>query len=421
MRRILLPTLALLVLNHTVSADEALSCDGVLRVALAQNPNVKAARARWSMMKERVPQARAWEDLMVGVDFQRMGTTRLTNVTDAEWMVSQVVPVSGKNRSRERAAAAEALGAYQELRRAQLDVANRVQTAYIRLAGAYGQLEINRRNQELLKQFTSISRGKYEVGTATQSDVLLSETEEGRLSESQAMFQRDLSDQQSQLNVLMNRPARSPVAKPGPLTFQPPTLGAGTAEALASSRRPEVLLASRKVEAEKARLELAHRQWIPDPQLRVAARQYSPTSGIREYDTGIFFSVPWANRAKYKAGIAEAASSLENARYLTTAAQTEASGLVRDQLKKIDTFAANYRLFHDRIAPTAGMAVESTRAGYETDKNSFLELITAQRNLQDVESAALNQLIEHQVAVAELESVIGASRFVSEGKETAEK
>ncbi|MEI6350025.1 MAG: TolC family protein [Verrucomicrobiota bacterium] len=421
MRRSLFLALVTFTLGLTASAEVTLSREEVLRLALNQNPNVKAARARWSMMKERVPQARAWEDLMAGVDFQRMGTTSLTNVNDAEWMISQVVPVSGKNRSRERAAAAEALGAYQELRRAQLDVANRAQTAYIRLAGAYGQLEINRRNQELLKQFTNISRGKYEVGTATQSDVLLSETEEGRLSESKAMFERDVSDQQSQLNVLLNRPAKSPLARPEPLTFQPPTLGADKAEALAAAHRPEVLLASRKVEAEKARLELAHRQWIPDPQLRVAARQFSPTSGIREYDTGIFFSVPWANRTKYKAAVAEAADSLENAVYLTAAARIEASGLVRDQLKKIETFATNYRLFHERIARTASMAVESTRAGYETDKNSFLELITAQRNLQDVESAALNQLIEHQVAVAELESVVGASRFVSEGKETVSK
>jgi len=100
MRRSLFLALVTFTLGLTASAEVTLSREEVLRLALNQNPNVKAARARWSMMKERVPQARAWEDLMAGVDFQRMGTTSLTNVNDAEWMISQVVPVSGKNRSR---------------------------------------------------------------------------------------------------------------------------------------------------------------------------------------------------------------------------------------------------------------------------------------------------------------------------------
>ena len=59
--------------------------------------------------------------------------------------------------------------------------------------------------------------------------------------------------------------------------------------------------------------------------------------------------------------------------------------------------------------PTAELAVKTTRAGYETDKNSFLELITAQRSLQDIESSSLAQLVEHQAAIAELEAIIGST------------
>ena len=80
---------------------------------------------------------------------------------------------------------------------------------------------------------------------------------------------------------------------------------------------------------------------------------------------------------------------------------------MRDQLKKIDTFAANTRLYNDRITPLAKSTVESTRAGYEIDKSGFLDLITASRNLQQIESANLAQLTEHQIAVAELEAIVG--------------
>ena len=150
MRRLLLFfALALLPLSPALAGAETLSKDELLRTALRDNQSLKAARARWEMMKQRVPQTKAWDDLMAGVDLQRTGTLNPAKVSDVEWMISQTIPISGKNLSRERASVAEALAAFQELRRVQLDIVTRVSAAYFRLAGAYGQLEINqrRRNQ----------------------------------------------------------------------------------------------------------------------------------------------------------------------------------------------------------------------------------------------------------------------------------
>lgn len=408
MRRLLLLLLAAWPWTPALPAPTPpLSKEALLQTALCDNPSLKAARARWEMMKQRVPQARAWEDLMAGVNLERMGTLRPDKINDVEWMISQTIPISGKNLSQARASVAEALAAYQEWRRVQLDVVLRVNAAYYRLAGAYGQLEINDRTQDLLKQLVQLSRTKYETGTATQSDVLLAETELARLSETRSTLERDRSDQQTQLNVLANRPASRPVGQPAPLAFRGSVLSADKATELASHQRPEILIAWRKIEAEQARLQLAHRQWIPDPKLIIAARQYPGSQGVQEYDTGITFSLPWANPKKYRAGVAEAAASLENARNEYDAARAEAAGMVRDQLTKITTFATNTRLYREKVTPMAKSTVESTRAGYETDKSGFLDLITASRNLQEIESAGLNQLVEHQIAIAELEAIVG--------------
>ena len=421
-RCLLIAVLLASLVNVAPAAEPApLSKEGVLRTALRQNPALKAAKARWEAARQRVPQARAWEDLMAGAELQRMGTLNPGKVTDTEWMISQTIPISGKNRSQARAAEAEALAAFEEWRRVQLDVVTRAQSADYRLAAAYGQREINRRNRELLKQVAEISQKKYEVGTAAQADVLMATTELARLSETGTAIEREISDQQTQLNVLMNRPANSPLEPPAPLEFAPSPLAAMEPDALAAKSRPEVLMAWRKIEAEKARLQLAHRQWIPDPALQIKAREYPGRAGIQEYDSGIVFSVPWTNFKKYSAGVAEAEANVAAARAEYDAARTAASGMVRDQLRKIGTYASNYRLFRDQIAPTARMTVESTRSGYETDKNGFLEFITAQRTLQDVESSALNQLVEHQAATAELEAVVGVSPYLKTLNQDASK
>jgi outer membrane protein, heavy metal efflux system len=411
MKRIL--TLALIGLfnSQILCAGDTLSEGGVVSAVFRENPTIKAARAKWEAMKKRVPQARAWEDPMAGVDVERAGTTRFDTFSDAEWMIAQQIPVSGKNLSRGRAASAEAAASFEEFRRVELDAISRARGAYFRLASAYAQLAITRENQDLLSQFADISRVKYEAGTQSQSDVLLAQTDLARLLQSVADLEREISDQRSALNVLMNRPAQSPLGQPTPLSFKPLRISAERARALALARRPEIARAQHAITAEESRLQLAKRLWIPDPQFRVEARQFNGRSGIQEYDTGVFVNVPWVNFGKYSAGVSEAQRSVEMAQQQLDATRTETLGLVQGQLKKIETAARNYELFSGKIVPLANQTIESTRAGYESDKTSFLELITAQRTLQEAQSAALNQLAAHQVAIAELRAIIGSDSF----------
>lgn len=386
-----------------------LSLREVARAALGENPSIKAVRAKWEMMKARIPQAAAWEDPLVGVDFERSGTTRLGTYSDAEWMVMQKIPIAGKNRSMARAASAEALGTLEELRRQQLDVVAKARAAYFRLVNANAQLEVNRRNETLLGQFLDISRAKYEVGTQTQANVLIAETDLVRLIENRKDLERDLSDAQSQLNVLMNRPARSPLGRPAEFDFKHTEFRPGEIEWKALQNRPELQFAEQKIAAEQQKVEVAKREWIPEPQVRVEARHFKNGSQtFQEYDTGIFFSIPWGNARKYRAQEREARSSVEMATRELEMARTETLGLVRDALKKVETFHHHIELFRDRLLPTARQTVEASQAGYESDKTGFLDLITAQRSLRDIESMYYRHQADYHIGLAELEAVVGA-------------
>ena len=392
-----------------------LSQSDVVNTVLRENATIKASRANWEAMKKRVPQARAWEDPMAGVDFERAGTTRFNTFSDAEWMVAQQIPVSGKNLSRGRAATAEAARSFEELRRVELDSISRARAAYFRLSTAYAQLAITRENQDLLGQFVDISRVKYEAGLQSQSDLLLAQTDVARLLQNVADLERDVSEQRTALNVLMNRPAYSELGIPAPLSITPLRLSAEKARAVALAERPEIGRAQQAVTAEESRLQLAKRQWVPDPQFRVEARHYNGRSGIQEYDTGVFFSVPWTNFRKYSAGVSEAQNNVEVAKQQLDAARAETLGLVQDQLKRIETAARNYELFSGKIVPLARQTIASTRTGYESDKTGFLELISARRTLQEAQSSALSQLVAHEVAIAELQGIIGSDSSKRDG------
>ena len=47
-------------------AGDLLTLPEVERVALSHNARLKSTTAKWSLMKDRVPQARAWDDPMTG-------------------------------------------------------------------------------------------------------------------------------------------------------------------------------------------------------------------------------------------------------------------------------------------------------------------------------------------------------------------
>jgi cobalt-zinc-cadmium efflux system outer membrane protein len=389
----------------------------LISTVLRDNPMLKATRAKWEAMKARVPQARAWEDLRAGGDFRAERSVNIpsNSFMDQTAMLEQELPISGKNLSRGRAATAEASATFEDFRRTQLDVVMRARSAYARLANSYAQLEVNRRNSQLLEEFVQISRSRYEAGTATQADVLIAQTDAAKLLEARAQIEREVSESQSALNVLMNRPAQAPLSVPASLVFTGQALSLQKLQAFALVQRPELQRAQDRIDAERFRLELANRQWFPDPALNVKTQRYNDAAqGISEVDVGVSFPLPFLNWKKYGAGILEARKSLENAQHEFDATRAETFGLVRDQLKKIQTSATQYDLYQDNILPVARQTVEAGRAAYEASTGGFLELITARRTLQDAESAALNHLADHEVAIAELDAIIG--RNVEEKK-----
>jgi outer membrane protein, heavy metal efflux system len=410
---------ALFSVSARAHGSGALTEGEVIRAVLRDNRTLKAAVAKWEMMKARVPQARAWEDLRAGVDWRAERSVNVppNSFMDQTAMLEQEVPISGKNRSRSRAATAEARAAFENLRRIELDLIMRARSAYARLANGYAQLEVNRHNTDLLHQFVEISRSRYEAGVATQSDVLLAQTDAAKLLETRADIERQISQEQSALNVLINRTAQARLGRPSELVFKPQALSLENLQGIALAFRPELQQAQARIDAERFRLELANRQWFPDPALNVKAQRYnSAAQAVSEVDVGISIPLPWLNWKKYSAGVVEARKTLEEAQRQFDATRVETLGLVRDQLKKIQTSANQYELYRDNILPLARQTVEASRAGYEASTGGFLELITARRTLQDAESAALNHLANYIAAVAELDAIIGRARpFVEQG------
>src|SRR6201997_5741597 len=173
------------VLGHTTGGEthkatdplagsKTLSLSQVIAVVLEHNPMIQSARANWMAATERIPQAAAWEDLKVGTNIVlgRFVSVPANAFSDQMVSIEQMIPLSGKNRSKERVAAAEALGAYEEARRQELDVVAKAKSSYYQIANLYQLLDINKADEASLVQSRDATRTTFEVGTQMKADLL---------------------------------------------------------------------------------------------------------------------------------------------------------------------------------------------------------------------------------------------------------
>ena len=410
--------LALVSISRAESGDAGseaqrarISLGEVTSIVLANNPAIQQALRKWGAAKARVTQDGAWDDLRVS------GSSRVARFvdvapnafTDQIVSVEQIIPLTGKNLLRARVAAADAVASFEQARREQLDVLAKTRASYFRLASAYAQLELNRKNLTSLRQIAEVGRSRYEVGKANAAEPLAGEVEASKLLESEQDVLRNISAEQSQLNVLMNRDAFAPLGQPEETKIRSTVPSMEQARALALANRPEIKIAQAKIDMEKSRLDLSHRNWIPDPAIKVEAQRYNDSrQAASELDAGVSFTVPWINPSKYSAAVREAKENLAAAEHALDQTNAESLGLLRNALQTVHTAKHHVELFKDKLVPQARKAFEANQFAYETGTASFLEWITAQRNLRDLEAMGQQHVADYYAALAELEAVVGA-------------
>jgi len=318
-----------------------------------------------------------------------------------------MIPLTGKNLLRGRAAAEEALMAREDARRQQLDVVAQTRAAYFQLANARAQVELNRQNLTLLNQIASVTQVRYQAGNQGASDVLAAETEAGKLLESAKDMARTVVGAQSQLNMLMGRDAFGTI---GDVDDREPDWADVPVErlrALMFANRPEIQGAEHRLAAEKDRLELAHRAWIPDPSVTLEGQRYNSGQAVDETDAGISFNVPWLNAGKYSAAVREAASNVAAAEHALAGARLTALGMLRTSLEDIETARHHRMISADKLLKQAKDGLQASEIGYEAGKVSLSDWVTAATMVRELESMRRQQDSDYEVAVAQLEAVVG--------------
>ena len=320
-------------------------------------------------------------------------------------MVTQNVPWYGKRGLRTDVASLAVRQAEADLERVRLSVCAEVERAYIDLLLVRDQLLLLGKLEALWLLSEGLARTRYESGEGAQSDLLRAQLERTRLSQRRWALAAEQRRRVAVLNRLRSRPLDEAIVTNRSLADIPdPSLPDAAVEAADSEKRsPELQKARLALEQAGKRIQLAEKDYFPDPSLSAGVMPRGKLEPM--WQVGVSFGIPvWAafkqsravsenERRKSAAGDgAEVLRQLLHLRLRERSVVLEAlvqtNRLYRSGLLVLSESTVTSTLAQYQVGRVTFASVLEVLAGYLTDVNGFLEsaaatqrLATAQREL----------------------------------------
>lgn len=382
-----------------------------LEAAVQQNPELAALAKQVETVRARAQYAGSLND--PSATYRNWGVPLARpwdfNGSQHMIMVERELPGRGKRALRSQVANQETAVTTALVEAKRRQVLALVRATYFDLVRNGHELRLHREQIELGRQAYDSARIKYTVGKVPQQDVMKAGVALSRLSEHLIDIERDGLLAQARLNTLIGRDPSLPLQVRG--DYQPPLTLPAIAElqAIALENRPELTAANARIKGSELSLELARQAYAPDVKLG-GGYMLMPSGTPRRnaYMVELSMSLPWLNRQRHDAEIAEAtanrAAQDAEARAIRAAVLQE----IQEAYVRADSARQMARLYADTLKPQSESTFKSAVAAYQTDRTDFLNLLESQNTYLEIEYDYYKALSEYEMRLAELEQAIGA-------------
>jgi outer membrane protein TolC len=402
---------ALLQDHHAEGSGPVLTLDDAERIALAANPEIEVAARRVAIAEAHVPSAGALDDPMAmyrgwGIPLQQPWNY---NAAQNMFSISQTLPGAGKRPLRTGVAESDVALAKAQLEQVRLDVRVRVRKAFYDMLRAEDEIRIHDQHVGIARQAIQAARIKYTVGKVAQQDLLKAQVALTRLAEHMIRFDQDTEMARAQLNTLLGRNPDAPLRVDGEHSVLSDLPAAQALDDLAFQSRPDLIAAHEAAERSHKEQALARKAYVPD--FTVSAGYMLMPSGTKmrnDYMVEGSMNLPWLNRRKHDAEIAESAAQATEQDAELAALRNAAAGQIQQALVQAKAAQRLARMYHDDLGPQAEATLRATVIAYENDKAGFLDLLDSQMTVVDVDLAWLQAMADFDERLADLELATGS-------------
>lgn len=383
--------------------------DGAIQIALAHNPELRAAASRVEAASGRAYQAKLWSnpELELGTEDGLVTGGRTISGAKQTIGVAQTLPFPGKKSLDRRISSAGLKLSEAGLSLRRVELMRDVKAGFFQVLAAERLVEAAAELVKVAQSSADTARRRVEAGATSDQEQLRAEIQLEQAKTDLVGFQRELVAARQAFATLLGRPdlsdaqlsgalaesANTALLEQGPerwLATHPSTVGAQTARDRA------------QLELRRARLDP-----FPDVKLGVAGGRENDSDRSSIVEFRVSLPLPLIDRAKGKKQEARANVSIAEAE-LTSIEQRllREWGTVSQRFRAAIEQVTNYR---ERILPKAERALELVRGGFEQGKFGFIDLLDTQRTTAEARLAYQQKLLELNVAQAELEALLGAT------------
>jgi len=376
--------------------------------ALERNPDLARSRSTVRADRDRVPQAGALPDptLTLGIQNDGFQSIQIGKMETSFWqvMLTQPVPWPGKLGARKDVARALAAVAEAQLERQRLATTADMERAYIELLLVREQLALLSDLEALWKEAEAIARTRYEVGQASQSDLLRAQLERSRLRQRRVALEEQERERVQALNTLRVRPLDESVATSRALAglSAPPLRSAEEVAVDAEARSPDLGIALLSVKAAERRVESAHQDWFPDMSVSAGVMPRGQIEPMWAVQVG--FTLPVFGAAKQSKAVDESVSRHEAGEREVDATRLLVLLRARERRTALAATLETIEIYRGGVLVQSDAAVRSTLAQYKVGKVTFASVLEVLRGLVLDAGGYLDALAEVQrIGIADRE------------------
>jgi len=398
--------------RHMDTSGRALTLDEVERIALAANPEIELAARRVALAQAHVPIAGALDDPMVMVREWGVPLRKPWDLNAAQDMlsVSQTFSARSKRGLRTSLADSDVTEAKAQLAQVRLDLRVRVHKAFDDLLRVEAELQIHDQHLGITRQAIEAAEIKYRVGKVPQQDMLKAQVALTRLAEHMVRVEQDEELAEGRLNILLGRDPSSPlhVAGEHPVMDVLPSIKA--LEDLALQLRPDLAMARAAAERSHKEQALAKTAYTPDLTVSAGYMLMPTGSEMRNnYMVEGTINLPWLNKHKHDAEIAEATVRITEEDAELAAMRNATFGQIQEALVGTRSAQKLVAIYQNQLRPQSEATLQSSVIAYENGKTELLDLLDSQMTLIDIDNLRVQAIADFDTHLADLEMATGAS------------
>lgn len=357
---------------------ESVDSESLVRLSLACNAQLSAARYQWRAREELVAAAGALDDPMLSYSVAP-DTLSGSQARGEVIELSQTLPWPGKRRLAREAAEARADAWQYRWQDAQVQLAREVRYGYADWATVHALLAINERHRALWRDFIAIAETKYAAGQGSKHAVLQANTQLQHLKHRAVQLNAERQVIEAELNRFLNRPPNADFGEPSDLNL--PSLSPALIEQRRAALDSQPLL--RQLQAQRqsvaAEADLAEKDRYPDFTL-MARHNTMWMNPDHQTMIGISINIPFDFGKR--SGRIGSLHARENA------LRWQERALVNQLREHISNAQVRWQearhilaLHENELLPLAEAALATALDEYRAGAEGFLALLTTERDL----------------------------------------